>query len=601
MKKLIALSLSLLMVLGTTAVAFAQPREMEEPSKGFPAFVQFLLPEDAPALTGDFVVDVQVQRGNKSVATATLTINPFVDSDGETIISERIPNFNFLDGDFVTATTQNPAGYTGSAFFKSAELVGDGFLPIRLSLATDTEVKTPNFSLDNTITYPTTDDSLNLVWPPVNPTDKPVYAKLQTHVGVMNTVIYDSAKGKYGYTIQKYENGTKITSNIFWYPADYSYLIGQNVEGMFKDKNPFVSTGAQCVYMEPDNSGVIAEGVATDLGALDITAKTLKFKGTSYPVALNTDNKIPGRKGYRGGECLMESSASNSATVTGIDPKLLCTIRLIDNNGDGRVDTFVANSFFVGEVMNPNGGITMNILGTGESSLVAAARDVITYDGIKAGDIVAYFPQGSSAPTGNDTVTKLEAKPGKVTEVRDDNQFKVDGTWYTCEPSIQLRAGDYISYIAVGTHIYDAKAIDLPDANPNPNPDPDRDRDRIIDNSSPIVTAPDPDPNPNPIPDASLTVTAPGFTDESGVSTMQGLSFTIKVQGEDKVFGGVSVDGVLLDNSSGDYYTKMGNTITLKPQYLFTLDQGEHTAKIRMSDGATDLIPFTIGEDLLPD
>ncbi len=305
------------------------------------------------------------------------------------------------------------------------------------------------------------------------------YYKLVEFIGVMYAVSYDSKKNEYGYTIVD-ENGTETT---MWSATDYSALIGQNVNAMFcnKDNNvdannrPIYNRGTDSVYdIIAKDSVVVAEGVMTDFGKYDIKGNSLKFGDETYKVAASEKitgsiNGIQGMYAYNNnaGIYMTDSGSSNTAEIWNFGtPDTLSAhpfnVKLIDNNDDGKIDFFVVIPFSIQKVTYV-GSETVSFVGQGTAQNSAGSikvNDLNSYDGIKADDIVAYY-KANATTKDMQTVTKLETKTGKITEIREEaKEVKIDGNWYDNMSDSTLKAGDTISYVAVGSYIYFAKVTE---------------------------------------------------------------------------------------------------------------------------------------------
>lgn len=146
MKKLIALSLSLLMLLGTTAVAFAEPPAEEW---AYPTMLSFTLPAGTE-VTGQFTATVTVTRNQEPVAEEQ--VYPILQDESGNPIYIVEEFISLHKGDAIAVTTTNPQGYTGTATFIPTD-VPDSITIVSIRLTKPNTPNNPGDNFDNFIIY----------------------------------------------------------------------------------------------------------------------------------------------------------------------------------------------------------------------------------------------------------------------------------------------------------------------------------------------------------------------------------------------------------------------------------------------------------------
>ena len=207
--------------------------------------------------------------------------------------------------------------------------------------------------------------------------------------------------------------------------TDYSDLIGQRVNVMHKENDTSKVYG---VYAYED-SKVVATGY---VGQLETVAggEKVKLAGTEYKVedaAGNLNNAATIVYNLNKDTVATDSLSALAATVVGTARNrnaAASEIKLIDNNGNGKVDTAVLTPVEIGQVNSVTAtSVTMdNSIGTKKF-----ADDTI-YDGIAKDDYVRVIGDDYVSAGGNH-VEKLDVINAKVEGTR-TGEAKVDGTWY---------------------------------------------------------------------------------------------------------------------------------------------------------------------------
>ena len=238
------------------------------------------------------------------------------------------------------------------------------------------------------------------------------------------------------YTVEK-EDGRETYSlnggQFTRVSIDYSDLIGQNVNVLYKKGETDKVYG---VYAHED-SKVVATGYVGQLETVTDTAK-IKLAGTEY--------KLDGTKASGIVYNVNADTASTNLATLADDVKnkdrtrnnAAAEIKLIDNSGNGKVDTAVLTPVQVGKVTSVTAtSVTMdNSIGTKKF-----ADDTI-YDGIAKNDYVRLIGDDYVSAGGNH-VEKLDVINAKVEGTR-TGEAKVDGTWYKLAV-VGNKGTDYIS------------------------------------------------------------------------------------------------------------------------------------------------------------
>ncbi len=243
--------------------------------------------------------------------------------------------------------------------------------------------------------------------------------------GVMTSFTYNSTKAKWTYYVSGQPSFTTA--------EDFTSLMGRKVRVIAQ------TTGDKVVYgMFPVESEVVAEGYTSDLGA--IKNNEVKFDGTTYK--LNTTiNKY------------------NFASGTAADLTTLGYVQLVDNDADGKVDTFVLTPFTVAKVTYVGkDSVTLNG-GLGNMKF----EDINVYDGIAKDDVVVFYDENYTADY-TDTVVKAETQSGTVTGTKNVDgkaNYLIDGTWYTKDAAADsFNVNDDVEFVAFGSTIYSANVTE---------------------------------------------------------------------------------------------------------------------------------------------
>ncbi len=264
----------------------------------------------------------------------------------------------------------------------------------------------------------------------------------------------DEVEGKDYYTIKT----TGGTHNYNKVPTDVSDLIGQEVKVLQKITNDSDKNTVYGVYADKD-SKVLATGFVS---GLDTDGDKVKLDGTSYKFDngyslstamvynINTDT----------GAVTLQSLA-NAADKAVITPAVAASkIKLIDNDGNGKVDAAVKTPVQVAKVTSVSKtSFSVKYLTAGVSNKTIDFDDAESYDGIKKDDFVTIIDDSNRA-SDKSLVEKLNVVSTKVTSTRTNEAKATDTDWYKLavakDGRVSVTSGNEYDLVIVGGVIVDA-------------------------------------------------------------------------------------------------------------------------------------------------
>ena len=261
--------------------------------------------------------------------------------------------------------------------------------------------------------------------------------------GVLTTVEQDS-KGTYNVK-------TDATAGTYTkVEKDYSDLMGQKVDVMVKDDDHSKVYG---IYANED-SKVIATGVVGDLDPVTGDSEKIKLDSTEYKIDT-------GAKVYHFNKTADAGTLISLAkTHSGVQDAY--SIKLIDNDGNGKIDRAVVTPFAVAEVTYV-GTSSMTFQAVNGFATIGNkdVDDVTAYDGIAEDDWVIVYAD-SDTVDGNYNVEKATVVTGEVTGTRNKGtEGLIDGTWYTSLVSGEtFNVGDTVDVVTVGKYAFDVEISD---------------------------------------------------------------------------------------------------------------------------------------------
>ena len=264
----------------------------------------------------------------------------------------------------------------------------------------------------------------------------------------------DEVEGKDYYTIKT------TTGTYNKVPTDVSNLMGQEVKVLRKDSNDSDKNTVYGVYADKD-SKVLATGFVS---GLETDGNKIKLDGTSYKFDngysldtamvynLNTDVKAVSLKSL--------ADAADKANVT---PTVAASkIKLIDNDGNGKVDAAIKTPVQVAKVTSVSKtSFSVKYLTKGVSNKTIDFDDAESYDGLKKDDFVTIIDDANRA-SDKSLVEKLDVVSTKVTSTRTNEAKTTDSDWYKLavidsnNKHVSVTSGNEYDLVIVGGVIVDA-------------------------------------------------------------------------------------------------------------------------------------------------
>ena len=261
-------------------------------------------------------------------------------------------------------------------------------------------------------------------------------------------------EGKDYYTIST-SAGQKTYNKV---PTDVSERLGQNVKVLVKHDNNGNYDKAYGVYADED-SKILATGFVS---GLETDGDKIKLDGTSYKFdngySLDTTLVYDTNKDTN---AVSLRSLANAADKTVVTPTVAASkIKLIDNDGNGKVDSAVKTPVQVAKVTSVSKtSFSVKYLTAGVSNKTIDFDDAEVYDGIKKDDFVTIIDDANRA-SDKSLVEKLDVVSTKVTSTR-TNEAKATGTdWYKLavakDGRVSVTSGNEYDLVIVGGVIVDA-------------------------------------------------------------------------------------------------------------------------------------------------
>ena len=251
------------------------------------------------------------------------------------------------------------------------------------------------------------------------------------HNNILTKVKKEDGRDTYTITVNG-KNFTRVVSN-------YTNLIGQDVVVMAKDNDTSKVFG---VYAAED-SKVLASGFVGQLEKdgdekIKLDGKSYKFDNsnpaTTTVYEINTDTKADN----------LAKLAADVDKSTSIDKnKAAQPVKLIDNNGDGKIDAAIVTPVKVGQVS----AVTKTSVTIKGVKTVKFDDDTI-YDGVKKDDYVCYVADANNSSDGA-IVTKLDVTSGKVAG-KSTHEAQVDSTWYKTAGDVSVDTNSSYDFVIVG-------------------------------------------------------------------------------------------------------------------------------------------------------
>ena len=229
------------------------------------------------------------------------------------------------------------------------------------------------------------------------------YLKLVTDEDlILDKMSYDDNKDQYSFL-----GYSKIK-------GDYSSLMGQKVKVLHEKNKTDKVFG---VYADPD-SKVVATAICDDLDTVSSSNEKIKVDGTEY----KTDGALSKVPVFNFNQSDVAGYLASYISNDNVAPY---SIKLIDNDDNGKIDRAVVTPFTVNEVTYV-GSTSITLKGIGSVD----KDDLILSDDVKKDDHVKVIAVANSVKEKR-VASKVDVVTGTVESVKDGSTVKVDGTWYT--------------------------------------------------------------------------------------------------------------------------------------------------------------------------
>ena len=235
-------------------------------------------------------------------------------------------------------------------------------------------------------------------------------------------------------------------------PTDVSNLLGLKVKVLVRVKN----NGDQDVYgvYADDDSKVIATGTVGQLESVGAASdKKTKLAGTEYKMDETRDGLkvIYANQGQSTDKLSKIEGQKDISKVAG-------TVKLVDTNGNNKVDTVVVTPAVVGQVTYAGSkSVTIsNKVGSKDID------DLDIYEGYAKDDWTVVTSDTYTA-SGDTAVAKIDVTTAKVTSTKKNNstvtEVKVNDEWYKIADNAEvdtLKAGNTYDFAIVGNYVVNA-------------------------------------------------------------------------------------------------------------------------------------------------
>ena len=229
------------------------------------------------------------------------------------------------------------------------------------------------------------------------------YLKLVTDEDlILDKMSYDDNKDQYSFL-----GYSKIK-------GDYSSLMGQKVKVLHEKNKTDKVFG---VYADPD-SKVVATAICDDLDTVSSSNEKIKVDGTEY----KTDGALSSVQVFNFNQSDVAGKLASYINDADVAPY---SIKLIDNDDNGKIDRAVVTPFTVNEVTYV-GSTSITLKGIGSVD----KDDLILSDDVKKDDYVKVIAVANSVKEKR-VASKVDVVTGTVESVKDGSTVKIDGTWYT--------------------------------------------------------------------------------------------------------------------------------------------------------------------------
>ena len=269
-------------------------------------------------------------------------------------------------------------------------------------------------------------------------------ADVGDHDNILTKVEKEDGRDTYTITV----GGTVYTRVV----ADYSDLMGQDVVVMHKKNDTSKVFG---VYAAED-SKVLATGIIGDMEKVSGNDKKVKIDGTEYKL----EGKRVDTNVYNfNSDVAVKATTVDSYVATKADALAANvaanTIKLVDNDGNGKADRIVIVPRSVNEVTY-----------VGSSNFSLQSKGTIKFDDCEsvyegiAKDDYALYTDGDYTASGDHNVAKVDIVSGEVKGTKGtkgEYQVRVGDKWYYLASGVdQLESGTAYDLAVVGGVVFNA-------------------------------------------------------------------------------------------------------------------------------------------------
>ena len=243
-----------------------------------------------------------------------------------------------------------------------------------------------------------------------------------TTTGILTKIEWNDTDKEYKYTVNDTEYQTA---------ADFSDLFGMNVKVVYtRDKK---TNDIKVFGIVPKDSKILAKGIMDDIEYSD--TKEIKVDGTKYKT--DDDASDLQAKAFRGTASTQDQDVFKAVSGkyelnTGANLKAYYTIKVIDNDNDGKADLIVYLPVTVAKVTY-----------SGTKSITAGAsykyEDHDIASGIEKDDYAVITAAGNTAKD-RANIVKADIVSGKVTATK-AGKIQIDSKWYTLADGMTI--GNY--------------------------------------------------------------------------------------------------------------------------------------------------------------
>ena len=277
----------------------------------------------------------------------------------------------------------------------------------------------------------------------------------KTTAAVLTSVKKTDGKDTYKIELASGVNYAKVTGKEEFtkVPTDVSDLLGLKVKVLVKVKN----NGDEDVYgvYADDDSKTIATGTVGQLENVSSDSMKTKLNGTEYKLdkANNKLKVIYANKGVS-----TDTVATIEKQTTG--DKVTGTVKLVDTNGNNKVDTVVVTPAKVGKITYAGSKKVTISNGVGSNDV----EDIDIYNGFAKDDWTVVTDKTYTA-SDDISVAKIDVVTSKVTSVKSSTpkEVKINDSWYkvatgsVADDTASVKSGSTYDFAIVGNYVVNAK------------------------------------------------------------------------------------------------------------------------------------------------